>query len=306
MSNYVFTPNWGNTWIGATEKYITADISPTAAEAQFTDLMRLRAALLPTTSYFVGWRVGINGGQRSSTLVRAPLDTFWPTGSIINIASRGSSSPTNANGWPPLMQHSVQLNVRFAGVRLARKFLSGVPQNVVGGQPATLTLANNTNWSKGLSDLFDFLTNNSYQIAAQNTPTGGNYSVTNIAPATTSGGNIGLGLSGVAPGAITAGQTIMTQHFLPAKGTRAPTINGHWTVDSVNTSSPTSAVVFLRNSGAVDPAEVRISQKSIVFVKNISLFTIQGLNANLLITHKRGKAGGSLRGRRLTRPSLDP
>jgi hypothetical protein len=306
MSNYVFTPILGNTWIGVTENYITADVSPLVAQGLFQNLAVLRAALLPSSAYFVGWRVGLYGGKRSSRILRPYVDVFWPTGNAVNFPSNGTIPATTDNGYPPLMQISLQENVTFNNTGIARKYLGVIPSNVVGGQPSTYNQNGNVAWVKAKTAWQNFLINSSFQIAAQNTPVGGTYTITNIAPALTTGGNIGLGLSGVAAGAILTGQRLAVQHLLPTKGTRNPTMNGSWTVDSVNQTSSTSAIVYLRNSAGIDPTAQRIGSASIAFVKNRGLFSIQSLSGSQIVTHKRGKAGGNVRGRRLTRPSLDP
>lgn len=306
MSVYVFSPLLGNAWLGVTEKYITPDVSPSRSADLFSQLAVLRANLLPTTAYFVAWRVGLFGGLRSSRLLRPTNDVYWPTGQNSNFPANGSIPATADNGYPPLMQLSLQENVQFNNTGVTRQYLGVIPSNVVAGQPVSYNQNGNVNWVKAKANWQNFLINNGFQIQAQNTLAGTRYAITNIAPATTTGGNIGLGLSGVTAGAISMGQRLLVQHLLPTKGTRNPTMNGSWTVDSVNQTGSTSAIVYLRGSAGIDPTAQRIGSKSVAFVKNPGLFAIQQMSGSQIVSHKRGKAGGSVRGRRLTRPSLDP
>lgn len=309
MTVYRLSPIWGQTWVGVGESYITPDVSSSAVTDLFEDFMALRMGLLPTTAYVFAWRWGVYGGGNKSVLLRAPFARFPPTGASIGVQANGQLNPTKANGWPPLMGVSLQLNAQFGATdpRSSRKFLCGLPSNVIQGQPATFNSGGNTAWTKTLGNFTAFLISKGFQIAAQDQEAASPIQIRGVTVQSAAPSLVGVIISTSTPIAIAAGDTVYTQRFLPAKGTRSATMNGHWTVDSTTFNSVTQQfIVYLRGSAGIDPTQQRITQKTRIQKKLSKLYPIQQLDGVQVITHKRGKVGGAPRGRRLIRPSLDP
>lgn len=308
MAVYVIQPIWGSTWIGASETYITPDSSPARARTLFLQLQQMRMALLPFTAYVYGWRWSIYGGNRRSVVLRPAMDAFPPDGNNISILGEGSIIPAPGEGWPPLMNVSLQVNVSFdTPPRAARKYLDGIPTTAIGGQPITYNRNGNVQWSKDVASFYRWLESNGFQIVAQNVQLAPRYTVAAVVTQPAPGTLLGVTINANAAPTIVQGTTVLLQHFLAAKGTRAATLNGHWSVDSI-TFTPTAnlATIFLRGSQNIDPTLQRFTAKTIVMQKLPGLYAIQELSSSQITGHKRGKAGGPLRGRRLTRASLDP
>jgi hypothetical protein len=311
---YTITPIWGNTWLGATERYITPSCTPAKAKSLFQMLMQQRLALLPTTAYIAAWRWAVYGGGRQSTLLRGPNDTFPPDGSQVLIGATGTNPVGGSSGWPPLMQASLQINAQFsigtgpsAVTKTAKKYLAGIPTNVVGGQPQTLNFNGNLAWYGAAKAFLNSLVGQGFQIEAQNTPTGQPYRIAGFVAPSPSPGLLGVIINVTGTPALTAGSKIFVQGCRPAKGTRNPTINGTWNIASIVAGPGTNqSTVFLAGSAGIDPTQQRWTPSSVLFAKQRGLFAIADMEVEQVVTHKRGKGGLPVRGRRLSRPSLDP
>jgi hypothetical protein len=308
MANYVVTPIWGRTWVGASESYISPDLSPTAAQSAIGTLLELRAALMHTDAYWQGVRISLYGSKRRSSVLLPPSDLFPDVGVTIPIPANGTYGGSGNTAGPTIMRNSLQYTAYFDTNRPAKRYLADIPAGIVGSEPATYNFGRVGDWNTAFKAFTDYLKNNSWQIRAID-KSGSNpaYSVVNVVQQTASPGLLGLVLTAGGPLSFLAGQKIFVQGFRPAKGTRLPTLNGTWTVASIDgTGLPALATVYLRNSAGLSPDAQRFTPNSIVRAVRYALYPIQQSIGKRVVTHKRGKPSLGYRGRRLTIVSLDP
>lgn len=308
MAVYVVTPLWGRTWVGASETYITPDYSPTQAASKISAFLLYRANLMHTNSYWTGVRIGLYGGNRRSSLLLPPEDLFPDTGAYISVPSAGNYVSVDISSSVTLMRNSLQYNFIFDTNRSAARYLADIPSGIVGGEPVTFIVGSNPGWIAAFNQFRGFLAGNSWQIRALDKGvTNPPLQVIGVVTSAVSPNNIGIVIKTASDPGITQGMEILTQKFRAAKGTREPTLNGHWVVDSVDLSqAATKTIVYLRNSSGINAAAQRITAFTIIRKRVFALYPIQAIATKRVVTHKRGKPSGSYLGRRLIRPSLDP
>lgn len=309
MTVYRFSPIWGQTWVGASESYITPDCNAATAQNHFNSIQSGRMSMLPNTAYVFGWRWGVFGGNFKSVVLRPPFSRFPPTNVKIGVIANGAQPVTASSGWPPLMNVSLQVNAQFGSSlpRFARKYIAGIPTNVIGGQPATYQPMGNTAWDKLLNNFLQYQVDNFFQIVGQNQESFPAAPIAGLTVQQAAPGLIGLQINTGSALNWQPGNRLAVQHLRPAKGTRNPTLNGQWTIDSVAfNNSAGQFTAYLRGSAGIDPTAQRTTAASRAFIVAQKLYPILELDGILVTGHKRGKVSGVPRGRRLSRPSLDP
>jgi hypothetical protein len=294
--------------MGVSETYWTPDVLGSSASSLVEQMLNLRSQMLWNYQQFVGVRIAIEGSRRRSTLL-LPGRAFWPdAGVFITIPIQGTRSGLTESTRADQLRAVIQDRWLFANDRATTRYLAGVPDAATVTEPATLDMNDATSWWKAHSNFTAFLTGSGFQIRAQQLPPQISvYNVVGVVQQQAAPGLIGIQISTTAAPPIVKGGKIALQGMRAAKGTRGSTMNGTWYVDSVDTTQATTfSTVYLRNSQGIDPEAQRFTDKTILRPVVYSLYPIQQIVSQRAGIHKRGRPSIAPRGRRLTRPSLDP
>jgi hypothetical protein len=293
---------------GASETYWTGNIAATAAHAQLENFFNTRATLLPFQSYIQGLRISRDDGTRASQVIKPPTGVWNESGIPFNLPPGGSFPLTGAGNLPSQWRQVLQVNFGLSNGVVKPRYISGVPRALIGPEPGTYIPGGNPAWDALMLALINILKGGSWFVPTLTKPSPLDpFIIQAFAPALTTGGDIGIvgptsGFTGM-----TAGTVVHVYGVRARKFTRFPTINGVWSVSATGTEAGTGRpILYLRGSVLVDPATQRLTTRSyVVPVKkgysSITSGTIQGG-----VVHKRGKPGLTPRGRRLSRPTLDP
>ncbi len=305
---YKITHMLNQSVMGASETWYTPDASTTSAVAMIQTYLAARMALLPPTTTTVGIRLATYGAKRQSTVLLPPYDVFPGTKQFIQIPTAGTYQNETKGVGSDQFRAALQNRVTYNNTRTVTRYLAGIPDGIVNVEPATVNFKNNPQWKQALDRFYGVIVGYGLQIQAK--------AITGInAPATVTGVTsqaaapslLGIILPAATAPPFVQGSQVQLQHFRPAKFTRTPTVNGGWTVDSTNaTLVPGSLIVYLRNSGTIDPTTVRITALSTIQLLAYQLYPVQDMTWVRVGIHKRGRPSMAPRGRRLSRPTLDP
>ena len=308
MSVYKVTLMWNQSVMGVSETYHTADVTPTTALARVQTFLQYRFAMLYPYQFAVGLRLATYGAKRQSVVLLPPYDRFPGTNSFLQIPStgnyKGESNQPNADQ----LRAVLQCRYSYDNTRAVYRYLSGIPDEVSYTEPNTVDFSKVPNWYQAFTAFKNNLISGGWQLRAKaitgiNAPA----AVTGVTSQAAAPSLLGIVLPAATAPPIVQGSQIQLQHFRPAKFTRNPSVNGSWTVDSINTTLvPGSLIVYLRNSGTIDPTTVRITALSTIQLVSYQLFPIQQMDWVRIGIHKRGRPSMAPRGRRLSRPTLDP
>lgn len=308
MPIYKVTYQFNQSVMSASENWYTANQSNEKLIGYLENLLAARFAMLQSNHDMVGVRVSLYGAKRASSVLLPPR-AYWPAvAKFLNVPINGTGKVQGKYGGPDQFRAAMQTRIGFGDTRQAIRYLAGAPDNVTTTEPGGLSLGNNVPWEQAFFNFGNRLVDDGWCVRAQVPPPATLLNqvqaVTSVSPATSP---IGIQIDAATAPVIPPGSTVLVQHFRPKKGTRLPTINGTWTVLSVNaTLVPNSLVVYLRGSDLIDPATVRITPNSTIWPQTYQLYPVQSISPLRVGIHKRGRPSMAPRGRRLTRLSLDP
>lgn len=307
MAVYKVTMMWNQSVMGVSESWFTPDQSGLALQKQVTDMLNLRAACMYQIQPFVGVRLALYGAKRQSQVILPPGGPWLDPFSQVTVPTTGNLPGAGSTTRPDQLRAVLQMTVQYNDTRRTIRYLSGIPDAYSATEPATIVPGAAGAWGTAFQTWRSYLVNNGWQIQARQisgaylaVPVNG-VTVQAAAPSL-------LGISVLAATAppFVVGDRIALAHFRPAKGTRSATVNGMWTVDSVNTTlTPGNIIVFLRGSAGIDPDSVRFVATSTIQRVGYQLYPVQAINPYRVGIHKRGRPSMAPRGRRLSRPTLD-
>lgn len=308
MSQYKITLGIGQTVMGATESYYTADGDGPTTAARLNRLLAARNKLLFQTVYWTGVRLSLYGSKRRSTFLLPGQTPFPGTTTQINVPGQGSIFGDSVGTRPDQFRAILQWLAFYDTDRQAIRYLSNIPDKLSATEPLTVDLVDAASWFQDFQKFTALLVNDGWCIRAKNMAGDGlPVSVKGIQAQATAPFLVGIRISAIGAPTIAIGDKIALAKFRAAKHVRASTLNGTWQVASVDTGSdPGFIIVYLLNSGGIDPSAQRFTDASTLQKVSYGLFPIQKAYYNRVGIHKRGRPLGSPVGRRPTRASLDP
>lgn len=306
---------WGQAATGPSEQYITPAVADAGElSAVVNNMLNNRIALLPGRVYVSGVRISpygtkrlgqlfVEGGGKIGGLPANPSIRFNPNGGYVPEIDAAFLSR------PDQVRACLETQIFFGAAQPAIKYLAGVPIGAISGEPATLNTNATPNWYAGVRNFYGGLVSNRWQVESTTVPVAPvNYRIgkLQLGPQTTPLLGLVCPTGGGVP-TLTVGARIQVSGIRPAKFTRQPTLNGSWAVDSIDTTTRTDAfTVYLQGSSTINPSINRTTMSSSFKIPTKQLATIVGFNPQRGAVHQRGKPGLSPRGRRLSRPTLDP
>lgn len=318
MPAYRVTMIIGDRNMGASETWITPQqTSASTARNAINNLITARNKCLPNNIYWVGVRIsqwsdpatpGV--GLRRSQLM-LPGSQVWKTGGdSITVPAQGTIDPTVGDGsfYPDQFRSCVQHRVTFDTDRNATRYMVGLPRAGFDGVSEGYNLAAIPRSLRTNLVAYYQLLIASWQLQALDR-TAANLPVV---PVGISAGPqtpplTGISFNGARPASFSMGARIQLQGFRPKKGTRSPTLNGTWYISSVTDGTPVGGwTLYLRSSEAVIPGDQRFTDRTKVYLYKNTLYGISLIQPVRAGIHERGRPTGSPRGRRLSRPTLDP
>lgn len=311
MPIYKVTVGFSNGVFSPTESYITPSRTGDAAASLIQGLLSRRASLLPPTIIFKGVRVtilppdpNVPTARRKSKFMPPTLGEIPGTSASFVIPIRGDRTDTAGNAVDQA-RSCLQVRTTFDDDRSSTLYMSLVPDSVIRGEPASYFPDGNPGWAKTFKVWRDWLVENGFQIRAlSNTGAFVPKAIANWASASTPPSNIGFVLPNSPPSGITQGVFVKVQG-VRRRGTDKLSYNGRYYVDSLNTTLvPSSTVYFLRGTEAGDVTSIKLP--GTVKLVGYAYYPISYLLPVRGGVHKRGNSYASLRGRRLSRASLDP
>jgi hypothetical protein len=308
MSVYKATLMWNQSIMGVSETWYSPDVSSSKIGQTLQAMLAARFALLGPNQFAVGVRLALYGAKRQSTVLLPPATTIPGDTSVTIIPVSGTYKYAASSPGTDQLRGVLQYKLGYGDTRSVLRYMSGIPDAVSFTEPATINYGAEIRWFQALKRYFDLLISAGWQIRAR-AVTGPNApaSVTGVTSQAAAPSLLGIVLPAATAPPIVQGSQVSLQHFRPAKFTRNATVNGTWTVDSVNaTLTPGSLIVYLRNSSTIDPQTVRLTALSTIQLIGYSLFPVQAIDPFRVGIHKRGRPSMAPRGRRSARPTLDP
>lgn len=308
MSVYKVTLMWNQSIMGVSESWYSPDVDIPGLAKVLPRMLSARFQMLYPNQYMVGVRVALYGSKRQSVVLLPPYDALPQSTDVIQLPTAGGQKPGRLGLGPDQLRSVLQYRVYYGDTRTAIRYLSGIPDSISATEPATLRPNSGIPWWQAYNYWVERLTADGWQIRAR-AVTGPNApaSVSGVTAMAAAPSLLGIVLPAATAPPIVQGSQVSLQHFRPAKFTRSATVNGTWTVDSTNaTLAPGSLIVYLRNSGTIDPTTVRLTALSTIQLIGYSLFPVQKIGWVRVGIHKRGRPSMAPRGRRLARPTLDP
>lgn len=308
MAVYKFTHMWNQSVMGVSETWLTRNVSPGSLNTVINQFLQARYALMFDNQFPVGLRISTYPSvDRQSFLIIPPSGSPPFAAGVINLPQNGFNKSGQGPYQPDLLRVAAQLRVSFGTNRQANRYLAGVPDANTYTDPSTIANTGFPAWTNALVAFIAFAEANlQIEAIADSTvnPPGAIIGIVNAAAAPT---QVGIVVSSATAPNIRQGDRVMVQKLRPAKGTRNPTMNGQWTVDSVNTTlQPGNTVFFLRNSESITASTQRITTASTIRKYSKQAYSVTSVELVRYLTHKRGRPSIAPRGRRLSRPTLDP
>ncbi|MHB8735443.1 MAG: hypothetical protein ACYC6M_09100 [Terriglobales bacterium] len=308
MSIYKMTTMWNESIMGVSESWYTPDVTPSQLVTLLTKYHSARFACMYDNQYMVGVRLALYGSKRQSTVLIPPLDNI--NGVVQNVALplHGALKSGTLTGGPDQLRSVIQTKVQFNDTRQAIRYHSGVSDLITTTEPGGINQGRDPSWWQLFQNFQSFVSQNGLQVRARSI-TGPNApaSVIGVTSQAAAPSLLGIVLPAATAPPIVQGSQVSLQHFRPAKFTRNATVNGTFTVDSINTTLvPGNLIVYLRGTGTIDPNTVRLTALSTIQLIGYQLYPVQKYTYIRVGIHKRGRPSMSPRGRRLARPTLDP
>jgi len=293
---------------GDSETLWTTGGSPSQVTANINAYLKARMLIHSDATVALGVRVAIEGSPRGSVLVRPPGGPLPGGGGTILVPKTGGYATylEKVPLFTPWRQ-CLQVAFQYNGVYQANRYFSDIPKAVVGSEPQTWLPNGNVSWGRDLGALLQLMTGGQYYIKALlRDDKYAALPVSKLAVSGTTPSLLGIVVAGNLGTQFNPPARVLLQHFRPAKGTRGPTINGQYTVDStVVSGTPPVTTIFLANSQTIDPSAVQIRPSSTISLWGKGIVALTNYRIQQVVSHKRGKPSVLPRGRVLTRATLD-
>jgi len=308
VARYQVTILWGQATMGASETYYTDDVSDTSAVQNINQMLKLRSQMLKVFQYFQGVRIATTTTLRRSQFMVPGPNFLFATNNTVVVPATGTIPSGEDIDNSDQFRAVMQIILNYDNNRKVTRYLSGIPDAIIRTEPATIDPNGNPTWWASYNVWQQYIVKNGWFIKAQKLPpTVPAFMVVGVTAQAAAPGLLGIQVDGTLSPAFKKGMKIAAQHFRPAKGTRAATLNGTWIIDSVDaTGLPDFVTIYLRGSQGIDPTLQRITDKTFVRYVQYDYYRIQNIAWQRGGIHKRGKPSTAPRGRRLTRPTLDP
>lgn len=308
MAVYKVSLMWNQSVMGVAETWYTPDQSQNSLQKTIETMLALRSQCLFRIQPFVGVRLSLYGAKRQSKVILPPSGVFLDSFNPLQVPASGTLAGSGQTTRPDQLRAVIQCTIGYSDTRRTIRYFSGVPDGFTVTEPATFDPGAAGQWGTAFQAFRSYITDNGWQIQARQitgayaaVPVNG-VSVQAAAPSL-------IGISTVAASAppFIVGERVALSHFRPKKGTRGLTMNGMWTIDSINnTLVPGNVIVYLRGSAGIDPDSIRFTASSTIQRVGYQLYPVQEFNLYRVGIHKRGRPSLAPRGRRLSRPTLDP
>lgn len=308
-SRFLVTIIGGTIAGGFSEQYLSPAESSTASlAADIQALITARQALSTGDTYFTEIRVSQYGTVRQSQVLLPPQTRLWNSVATVQFSPTGTYSQVGYTGGQNQLRACAIWQITFGTNRTNRRYLAGPPIGISTDEPSRFNFNNNGRWFNNFVGFGNTLVGK-WSIIGSNVGAAGTlYTVGGVVTGAAPTNYLGVVIPAAAGlPALTMGQRIKITGMRPAKGSRGPTINGGWSVFSTDTTTvPGYTTVFLQNSTGISPAVMRTTAKSALRIPVPVPYTILAVDLLKNGIRKRGKVSTQYRGRRLTRPTLDP
>jgi len=305
MPRFKVTFGLVNNVYGASESYISRELTAESIGPAVQQLIDVRNVLLSTVVEWTGVRIGLADGSRASSFYPPGTYSFDEAGVDLTVPAQGTQSSTNPNKAPDHSRSSLQLRVVYNGGRSTTRYLSFAPDAVIATEPGSYVPAQSPGWATAFASFANELTKNEWAIRERDRKASfGPKSIVSWVQSATAPLNLGVEvLSSEAP-TVTKTDYVRISG-VRRRGTDKTTYNGRYKVADINTTLiPDSVVIFLATTETGDPASVKIPGKitteRFIYEPMLNVFVVRGG------MHKRGRPFGSPRGRSSTRVKLDP
>lgn len=308
MPTYRMSFMWNQSVMGVSETYYTPLVSVSNAPTLISQWLQLRTQMMYKNQFTVGVRLSDISKPRGSVVLVPPYDFIPGSGTKVVIPSSGvilnTAGVTDANQLRAALQTRLQYNDSYT----TNRYISGVPVGMEGTEPATFQPDANPGWLSAWTNFFQNMVDQRWGLRGLSR-TGANapVQVASLYAGPAPANQLGIVVVTALAPTYTLGAKIHLQGFRPAKGTRAPTINGTWYVDSLDTTTiPAYSIVYLRNSQSAWATQQRFTAQTTISLVGYQIYPIQDYTWVRMLVHKRGRPSLAPRGRRLSRPTLDP
>lgn len=312
MANYRVTIGFQNFIFGASETYITPNVSNVNAVPRLQSFLDKRAAILPSTTNIVGVRVAVfdpaapvnNNRRKSKSYPYGQFDIF-NTGTLVNIPGKGTFNAAVTANAPDQFRSSLQYRITYNDDRSSTRYLSGVPDAMVVAEPLSFDSSANAAWYAAFDAFRKELVDYSWAIRGRSR--GAGFEVKEIKGWTqmeAAPEYLGVILDAAPSPGIVRGDWV-TINGVTRKGTDKLSYNGKYKVHSVNTTLvPDSVVVWLDGTTIGDPYSIK--HWGTIQKLGYQGYPIQKIEIIRAGIRKRGRPFASTAGRRSMKESLDP
>jgi len=314
MPYYKCTLGFARANTGWSENYYATVNVPTALLSSLQALINSRFLMLDPKVSCIGLRIANLGnttpirGTRMSQLLLPGNPEWKEAQQRLILPAFGSFTSAIVNSQPAEMRAVMQLQATLSNGRNKIRYLSDIPNVVIGGEPSTYISTGDPLWAKQLSLYLGQFTG-FWGVLGQATG-GQQFQILGFSYDSSTPPNLIVIVStnSTPPPSFTPLQRIQVGGVRGPKGTHGtPTVNGQWHVLNYTVGAPGSpGMITLAGSGGISAAGLRLTDKSYVKYTNLSYLTITQLLPLRVGIHKRGRPFASPVGRRLTRLSLDP
>lgn len=298
---------------GASETYVSADLSEKEFADALTELLSARNALLrKNQASIVGVRCSLTTNVRNSFLLATGTQKT-PSGFSVTVPSTGTlagqtSDPNNLD----VYSTSLQLRLTFDTTRQSSRYLAYVPDILINGVSGTYDQNAVTGWKEAFNAYADVVKGGNWFLlglaptsATPPAPSNPRFRVVGVANSADLPNQLGVVIANNTPNGYTLGQLVHISGFRMRRGGPRISLNGRYHVGSIGVNTPSGFdTIYLREATGVQLADIKVFGYITSTLKNY--FRIQGVAVVKGVSHKRGRPSLAPRGRRLSRVTLDP
>jgi len=305
MPRYKVTFGFVANVFGASESYITADISAGGLGARVQGLIDVRNALLTDQVEWTGVRIGLADGSRSSSFYPPGTYSEANAGIDLVVPTVGTRSDANPNNEADQARSTLQLRVVYDTGRSTTRYLAFVPDAVVHREPGSYVPSDSPGWATAFDTFVNELVSNEWALRARDRNASfGPKSIISWVQSATAPLNLGVEVLSASAPTVTKEDYVRISG-VRRRGTDKTSYNGRYKVADINTTLiPDCVVIFLATTETGDPASVKIPGKitteRFTYEPMLNVFVVRGG------IHKRGRPFATPRGRSSTRVKLDP
>lgn len=312
MPRYAVTFGFVQHIIGATETYITGDVTGTIRRDNIQNLIDLRNGFLFSSVQWTGVRVtqipdppGVNNNKQKSAFMVPGIHEPWGDGKFITIPRVGGWAGNASHPNPDQARACIIQRFRYDTDRWARRFLAFASDDVLMNEPGGVDLNGDPLWTKEWQKFIAELVSGRWYIKARRRDAGyEEIPIVRWVQSQTAPANIGVVVNSLPAPGITENMRISIKGTR-RRGTDRVSYNGQYTVRNVNEAFETGKFAYyLQGTESGDPDSVK--KNGTIQRVGHNYYTIQAVAAHKVGVHKRGKPLGTPVGKRLKRISLDP